>query len=475
MPRLLFHSISAAVLASLTCRAAAEPAPAPAAPSILKQIDQGFAQIFEKVAPTVVVIETVKKNEDEDPSGIDRFERLFSDKEGGRTDAGNDREKLRMQTESRSEGSGFIVRADGYIVTNVHVLADAEKIEVRLKDGRVFSGKIVGSDDTTDIAVVKIEAKDLPTVEFGDSDALKIGQLVCAIGAPFNQDYSFTCGWVSGKGRTNLLGQSSKSILYEDYIQTDASINPGNSGGPLFDVDAKVVGMNTLINGIGRGLAFAIPSSMIQEVYNVLISDGKMRRSWIGVRVETLADRPALREHLQGIASGVVVHTIDADAPAFKSDLRPTDVITHVDGVEIAVAKDLRKEIVRKKVGQVVKLTVWRAGRTITVPVTTGEMPGAFTKVARDLSANPAERLGLKMKGVEGRAIVTELSPDGAAAKAGLRVHDVITDVESKAMGSPVAVFEAIAAGMAKKGTKGVLLNVERMGKRTFVVLEPGD
>ena len=445
--------------------------------SLLKQIDQGFVQVFEKVAPSVVVIDAVRKTDDEDDSSLTRFERFFQDKSGNGGDKGNDRERLRSSHESRSEGSGIIIQSDGYIVTNIHVLAEADKIEVRLKDGRNFTAKLVGTDDMTDIAVIKIDANDLPAAELGDSDALKIGQLVCAIGAPFNQDYSFTCGWVSGKGRSNLLGQTSKTILFEDYIQTDASINPGNSGGPLFDVDGKIVGMNTLINGLGRGLSFAIPSAMIREVSRQLIAEGKVRRSYIGVRVESLAERPAMREHLQVIGSGVYVHTIEADSPAFKSDLRPTDVITHVDGVAIAVAKDLPREIMRKKVGQVVQLSVWRAGRSITIPVTTGETPTGLTKVstiAWPKAVPNAEMLGMKLKAVEGRVIVTELAPDGLASKAGLRVEDVITDVESRAMGSPVAVFEAIGAGIAKDGAKGVLLNVERKGKRTFVMLEPG-
>ena len=449
--------------------------------SLLKQIDQGFVQVFEKVAPSVVVIDAVRKTDDEDDSSLTRFERFFQDKSGNGgdkgNDRGNDRERLRSSHESRSEGSGIIIQSDGYIVTNIHVLAEADKIEVRLKDGRNFTAKLVGTDDMTDIAVIKIDANDLPAAELGDSDALKIGQLVCAIGAPFNQDYSFTCGWVSGKGRSNLLGQTSKTILFEDYIQTDASINPGNSGGPLFDVDGKIVGMNTLINGLGRGLSFAIPSAMIRDVSRQLIAEGKVRRSYIGVRVESLAERPAMREHLQVIGSGVYVHTIEADSPAFKSDLRPTDVITHVDGAAILVPTDLPREIMRKKVGQVVQLSVWRAGRTMTIPVTTGEPPATFTKVATATGPKAvpnAETLGLKLKGVEGRVTVTELAPDGPAAKAGLRVEDVITDVESKAMGSPVAVFEAINAGVAKDGAKGVLLNVERKGKRTFVMLEPG-
>ena len=243
-------------------------------------------------------------------------------------------------------------------------------------------------------------------------------------------------------------------------------------------VDGKIVGMNTLINGIGRGLAFAIPSAMLADISKQLISDGKVRRSWIGVRVETLADNPTLREHLQGIESGVVVDTIEANAPAFKSDLRPTDVITQVDGVTISMAKDLQKEIVRKKVGQVVQLNVWRAGRTMLIPVTTGELPTTYTKVSTVSAGQPvtpnAETLGMKLKGVDGHAMVSEVTADGPAAKAGLRANDTITDVESKAVASPVAVFEAIAASTGKAGKKGVLLNVERKGKRTFVVLEPG-
>ncbi len=474
----LFHPLSAALLAGIPAWAADEPAkPAPAV-SLLRQIDQGFVQVFEKVAPSVVVIEAVKKDDDEDAADMQKFDFFFRDRESGDSEKDAGKEKFRQPREIRSEGSGFIIRADGFILTNVHVVADAEKIEVKLKDGRRFPAKVVGTDDKTDIAVIKIDAKDLAAGELGDSDALKIGQLVCAIGAPFNQDYSFTCGWVSGKGRTNLLGPSSKSILYEDYIQTDAFINPGNSGGPLFDVDGKIVGMNTLINGIGRGLAFAIPSAMLADVAKQLIAEGKVRHSWIGVRVETLAENPTLREHFQGIDTGVVVDTIEANAPAFQSDLRPTDIITQVDGVAISVAKDLQKEIGQKKIGQTVQLSVWRAGRMVQIPVVTGELPSNFTKVSTTPASKPplpnAEALGMKLKSGNKRAVVAEVAAESPAAKAGLRTDDIITDVESKPVTSPGAVFEAIAAGAGKSAKKGVLLNVERKGKRTFVVLEPG-
>ena len=480
MARHLFPTLSAVLLAGLPAWAADEAAkPAPAL-SLLKQIDQGFVQVFEKVAPSVVVIETVKQEDDEDAADLQKFDFFFRDREGGEVEKDAEKEKFRQPRESRrSEGSGFILRPEGFILTNVHVVADAEKIAVKLKDGRRFPARIVGTDDKTDIAVIKIDAKDLPAAELGDSDALKIGQLVCAIGAPFNQDYSFTCGWVSGKGRTSLLGPSSRGILIEDYIQTDAFINPGNSGGPLFDVDGKIVGMNTLINGLGRGLAFAIPSAMLAEVSRQLIAEGKVRRSWIGVRVDTLANYPALREHLQGIDLGVVVGTIEANAPALKSDLRAADVITQVDGVPVTLAKDFQKEIVRKKIGQVVQLNVWRAGRMMQIPVTTGEMqPAHFTKVstapASKTPAPNAETLGLKLKAGDKHAVVAEVAAESPAAKAGLLADDIVTDVESKPVASPGAVFEAITAGAGKAGKKGVLLHVERKGKRTFVVLEPG-
>ena len=354
--------------------------------SLLKQIDQGFVQVFEKVAPSVVIVEAVKKNDDNIDADFSRFDFLFRDRDNGESPKETPKEKPRSFHENRSEGSGFIIRADGFILTNQHVIADAEKLEVRLKDGRRFPAKLTGVDDNTDIAVIKIEAKELPAAEMGDSDALKVGQLVCAIGAPFNQDYSFTCGWVSGKGRANLLSPGSRSILYEDYIQTDAFINPGNSGGPLFDVEGRIVGMNTLINGIGRGLAFAIPSAMLVDVSQQLIATGKVRRSFLGVRIETLNGTPNLREQIKGLENGVFVHTIEADAPAYKSDLREGDVITAVDGVPVIAARDLQKEIVHKKIGQTIQLSVWRAGKSLQIPVTTGELPASLTRV----SAPPA-------------------------------------------------------------------------------------
>ena len=247
----------------------------------------------------------------------------------------------------QSEGSGFIVRPDGYIFTNFHVVEGADKISVKLKDGREFSAKVVGTDEKTDIAVIKIDAKDLPVVQLGDSDAVRVGQFAFAIGAPFKLDYTFTYGVVSGKGRSKLIATGGYSI--SDYLQTDASINPGNSGGPLCDIDGKVIGMNTLINGLNRGLGFAIPSNMAKEIGAELIAGHKIMRPWLGIRIETLGDDPSIRDLFKGLDKGVVVRTIEADAPAYKSELRPFDVITQVDGAPVASdiaasARDPEKE-----------------------------------------------------------------------------------------------------------------------------------
>ncbi|HYR58614.1 MAG TPA: trypsin-like peptidase domain-containing protein [Chthoniobacteraceae bacterium] len=460
---------------------AAEPEKAAAALGLLKSIDEGFVHVFEKVAPAVVVIEAIKTADDEerDASVLDFFFRNGDERgaPGEKSDAKSEPRTWKLPApQSRSEGSGFITRADGFILTNNHVIADAEKLSVRLKDGRTFPAKVIGSDDKTDIAVIRIDARDLPAVEWGDSDALRIGQLVCAIGTPFNQDFSFTVGWVSGKGRTNLLGPGSPTILYEDYIQTDAFINPGNSGGPLFDVDGRIIGMNTLINGIGRGLAFAIPSAMLQEVAQQLIARGKVQRPWLGIRMQTLGDDNSLRDHVTGIDRGVVVYTVEADSPAYRSDLRAADVIVAVDGTKVATAHDLQKEILRRKIGQAIQLTVWRRGAIVKIPVTTGELPEEITRVANvqppSAPSADAEALGLKLKDADGGAQVVEIVPETPAARAEILAGDVITAVETQAVATAGACAKSIESSLREKRAKSVLLNIDRKGKRTFAVLK---
>jgi len=312
------------------------PAAADAGKDVVHQLNSAFTKVFEIIAPTVVIIEVTKKNDGPDMSSL---EDLFTQPQP--QDENAPRRGPRNPQPIQSEGSGFIVRQDGFIYTNFHVVEGADDIDVKLKDGREFKAKVVGTDEKTDIAVVKIDATNLPVAQFANSDDVRVGQFAFAIGAPFKLDYTFTYGVISGKGRSKLIATGGYSI--SDYLQTDASINPGNSGGPLCDIDGKVVGMNTLINGLNRGLGFAIPSNLTNEIGQQLISGHKILRPWLGIRIESLGDDPQIRDLFKGVDKGVVVRTIEADAPAYKSELRPFDVITQVDGAAVTTDTQLQR------------------------------------------------------------------------------------------------------------------------------------
>ena len=476
MPRSAFSILLGAIFA-LSAPVYAEPEQVSPGISMLRQIENGFVEVFEKVAPSVVVIESTKRAEESIQEEIPSLGTPEDEEE--KKPRGDSWPSLKLpQPPSRSEGSGFIIDTDGLILTNLHVVNGAEKLTVRFKDGRILPAMLLASDDKTDIAVIKVDATGLTPVQWGDSDTLRVGQLVCAIGAPFNQDYSFTAGWVSGKGRTNLLSPQSPTILYEDYIQTDAFINPGNSGGPLFDVEGHVIGMNTLINGIGRGLAFAIPSKLLQQISSELINNGRVIRPWLGIRIESLAQNPVLRDRVTAIERGVVVDTIEANAPARKSQLRPADIITEVDGVPIGSAHDLQKEILKKKVGQSVILTVWRNGTTVTLSVVTGELPTELPRVAasttrRGVVESKGEIFGIRLRDGRVGAVIVEILPETPAAAADLQVDDLITEVENQPVKDATACLVALRSAEEKGDRSGILINVDRNGKRTFVVLNP--
>src|SRR5258708_5691777 len=259
-------------------------AAAEAGKDVVHQLNNAFAKVFETVAPGVVIIETSKKSEISESSPLDD---LFFQ---GPPDENRSRRSPGTPRPVQSEGSGFIVRPDGYIITNVHVIEDADKIDVKLRDGREFPARVVGVDERTDIAVIKVEGKDLPVVQLGDSDAVRVGQFAFAIGAPFKLDYTFTYGVISGKGRSKLLATSGYSI--SDYLQTDASINPGNSGGPLCDIDGKGIGMNTLINRNNPRLGFAIPINMAKEIRTQLIAGHTLLRPWLAIPIQYLGAHP---------------------------------------------------------------------------------------------------------------------------------------------------------------------------------------
>ena len=452
-------------------------APASAAGDFARQLNDAFTSVFEKVVPTVVVIQAEHQVAEEEQAALDNFDFFFRERERGDKD-----KRFKMpEPPQHSEASGFFIRTDGYILTNNHAIEDADKIEVRLKDGRRLPAKIVGRDDKTDIAVIKVEGKNFPAVEIADSDAVKVGQMVCAIGVPYNLDYSFTCGWVSAKGRSNLT-----NTVYEDYIQTDAFINPGNSGGPLLDLDGRVIGMNTLINGIARGLSFAIPSNMLKDISDQLIAKGRVSRSWLGLVIENVGDDPAIQDQTKDVERGAVVRRIQAGTPAFKSDLRPADVITQVDGVRVGSARDLQKEIVKKKVGQPVELIVSRAGKTEKMQVATAELPSDVTKLASNTApkkkdAEKRDLLGLKLQDADAESgknignkvvvgvLVTGVVPDSPAARAEVRAGDVITEIDHKPVSKTETAEELIGN---HNPNRNILLFINRDGQKTFLVLK---
>jgi len=455
------------------------PAAADSGKDVVHALNNAFAKVFETVAPSVVIIEVSKKNDGNE--GFN-FDDLFFQ---GQPDDNSSRRGPRNLQPIQSEGSGFIVRPDGYIFTNFHVVEAAEHVDVKLKDGREFPAKVVGTDEKTDIAVVKIDAKDLPVVQMGDSDAVRVGQFAFAIGAPFKLDYTFTYGVVSGKGRSKLFTNGGYSI--SDYIQTDASINPGNSGGPLCDIDGKVIGMNTLINGLNRGLGFAIPSNLANEIGQQLVAGKKIARPWLGIRIESVGDNPNTRDLLKGIDKGVVVRTIEAEAPANKSDLRPFDVITKVDGTPVTTDTQLQREILKKKIGQAVKLTVWRKGQTIEIPVTTGELPNEIARASNEIvppeqnRPEDVSKLGLQVQDITKEiaerlhlgdargVIVTDVADNSIAGAQGIEREDVITEVDGKPVTNVRTFREALSKADPKRG---VLLYLDRQGSKTFAVLK---
>src|SRR5437870_2240566 len=474
-------ALSASPLLAQESSPTVPPAAAESGKDVVHALNNAFAKVFEIFAPSVVIIEVSKKNDGNE--GFN-FDDLFFQ---GQPDDNSPRRGPRNLQPIQSEGSGFIVRPDGYIFTNFHVVEGADRVQVKLKDGREFPAKVVGTDEKTDIAVIKIDAANLPVVQMGDSDTVRVGQFAFAIGAPFKLDYTFTYGVVSGKGRSKLFQTGGYSI--SDYLQTDASINPGNSGGPLCDIDGKVIGMNTLINGMNRGLGFAIPINMAKEIGAELVAGHKIVRPWLGIRIETLGDDPAIRDLFKGTEKGVVVRTIEADASASRSDLRPFDVITQVDGTPIETDSQLQHEILKKKIDQNVQLTVWRKGQTIKVPIKTGELPneiarasnepprpaqperqevGKFGLQVQELTKDVAERLHLP---VEKGVVVTDVEDNSIAAAQDIQREDVITEVDGK----PVTNVQSFREALNKADPKrGVLLYLDRKGSKTFAVLKAG-
>ncbi|WP_455223502.1 DegQ family serine endoprotease [Kaarinaea lacus] len=439
-----------------------------------------FTGLVEKNGAAVVNISTTQKIKhpptsrqpfkgDQVPEGPfgDLFRHFFGDEEGREFE----------DFDSKSLGSGFIVSKDGYVLTNFHVIKDANEIIVRLSDRRELVAEIVGSDARSDIAVLKIEGDDLPVVDIGNSDSLKVGEWVLAIGSPFGFDYSVTAGIVSAKGR-NLPREN-----YVPFIQTDVAINPGNSGGPLFNLDGEVVGINSQIysrTGGFMGLSFAIPINMVMNVVDQLKSSGRVARGWLGVLIQDVTRELAESFGMEK-PRGALVAKVLPDSPAEKAGFQVGDVVTKFDGKNIVRSSNLPPVVGMTEVGKNVKVEILRNGKKKNLTVNLGELPDEDEVVASAPQSKPAEdnklnivvtdltteqRKNLEIK--ENGVLVSNVS-SGPARKAGVRRGDVILMINNSDV-KDTKHFKEIIDKLPEG--KSVPLLVQRRGGPVFLALK---
>lgn len=374
--------------------------------------------------------------------------------------------------DSNSLGSGFIVSDDGYILTNNHVVQGADEIIVRLNDRRELEAVLIGADPSSDLAVLKVDADDLPTVELGNSDKLDVGEWVVAIGSPFGFDYSVTAGIVSAKGR------SLPNENYVPFIQTDVAINPGNSGGPLFNLDGQVVGINSQIytrSGGFMGVSFAIPINVAMDVAEQLKSKGKVSRGWLGVVIQEVNKDLAESFGLDRAAGALVVQVVDG-SPAENSGLVSGDIIVKVNGKDVQLSSDLPHLIGRLRAGDTAKLSVVRAGKRKTIDVEIGALPES-DDIQLSSNTPPAERksnrLGLVVSDIpagksdEQGVVVTDVNR-GPASMSGVVRGDVITMINGQRISS-VADFERVVQDLPS--SRSVPMRIVRRGQASFIPL----
>lgn len=443
-----------------------------------------FTELAEKQGLAVVNISTTQVVRgrsagplpfDEDDPMFEFFKR-FIPRQPGVPGGGTPRE-----FENKSLGSGFIISADGYILTNAHVVDGADEVSVRLTDKREFKAKIIGADKRTDVALIKIESSGLPTVKLGDPNAMKVGEWVVAIGSPFGFDNTVTAGIVSAKGRS--LPQEN----YVPFIQTDVAINPGNSGGPLFNMRGEVVGINSQIysrSGGYMGVSFAIPIDVAMEVQSQLRSSGKVSRGRLGVVIQEVSKELAESLGL-GKPIGAIVNAVEKGSPAEKAGLEPGDVILKFDGKTINASADLPRIVGNTKPGTKSTVQVWRKGATKDIVVTVGEMQEDKQAGARRGGTRPsdqaANRLGL---------VVSELTADqkrdlkvsaglliedvrGGTARADLRPGDIILALISKGATTEVKTVEQFNKALAQfDKTASITLLIRRGEMQTFITIK---
>lgn len=430
--------------------------------SLLGQPVADFTTVAKKALPAVVSIRTKSPQQASnfhfnEPFGDDLFEFFF----------GRPRKEIPQQQQELppriAQGSGFIISADGLIITNSHVVRDTKEVRVKLPDGRDMEAKVVGMDPNTDIAVIKVDAQNLPFLTFGKSSEIEIGQWAIAVGNPLGLQESLTVGVISAKGRANL-----DVADLEDFIQTDAAINRGNSGGPLLNTNAEVIGICTAIassTGGYMGIGFAIPSDMVQRVMDELISKGSVTRGFLGVVLQPVDYDLAMVFGLDKV-EGALVAEVQEGSPADKAGIRRGDVILENEGRRVESVASLRTAISLSKPGQMLALKVLREGKPITVQVEIGEH--ADSKQGANKEGKSA--LGIKVEAAQGQSgvVITQVDPYSIAAMAGLKKDTIILEVNKQKVNS-AEEFNKATSGLAK-GTR-LLLFVRQGDVNGYVVL----
>ena len=467
---LLILFVSLSMNLAVCSHAFAEPKISQGSTEILAKTGQAIAEIVEDVKPAIVNIsstKTIKTQKRAEPFFDDPFfRRFFGDESPSRTP---------KERKAFSLGSGVIVDVKGYILTSSHVIQGADEIKVTLMDKREFKGEIVGTDPLTDIAVVKINAERLSTIKWGDSDKLRVGEIVLAIGSPYGLTGTVTMGIVSAVGRANV-----GIANYEDFIQTDAAINPGNSGGGLVNERGELVGINAAIfstSGGYQGIGFAVPSNMAKSVMSSLIKTGKVIRGWLGVTVQPLTAELAKQFNLKE-EKGALVGDITDGSPAEKAGIMRGDVIIEYEGKKIEEPTQLRNMVANSEPNKEVELKIIRNNKIETKRVTIGELPaemqksstGEYSNLLRgvsvqDLTPELINKLNLpkKLRGV----VVTDVSEDSPAALA-LTQGDVIQEVNRQKITS-VKEYENVVSKL--KADEDVLLLIYRNGSSIYITL----
>lgn len=436
----------------------------------LQDLSSAFRDVAKQVSPAVVYISTEQTI---NTSDMQNPYRDFFDDEMFRRFFGIPEDREYKQ---QGLGSGFLVREDGYILTNNHVVGDADEINVTLPDKREFKAKLIGTDPKSDVAVIKIEGKDFPAVPLGDSESIEVGDWAIAIGTPYGLSQTVTAGIISAKGRGGV-----GIVPYEDFIQTDAAINPGNSGGPLLNIEGEVIGVNTAIvsrTGGYQGIGFAIPISMAERIMDDLITKGKVVRGWLGVAIQDV-DQDFAKGFGLDEATGALVADVLKDGPAEQAGIKRGDVIIEFDGSTIDSVNTLRNVVARTEVGKKVEVVIIRDGKEQTIKATVAEQDADEIAQAgsspesskqsgltvQELTPEIAEQLGYKDE--EG-VVVSDVESGSAAAEAGLRRGDLIKEINRKPITS-LSEYNKMMKSL--KDAESFLLLVKRSENTFYVVV----